>query len=488
MRRILRSVIDYEDGKLSQEALNSNFLRAKDVPFEWANPVEEKLWRTVCEFQSAHGASPSFNLLHDYFERANDIEATEHLKNDIRAAPTFSRENFSALVKTLLEGQAAMKIRLAMKDVDSILKNGLEVGKGTEKKKLQGPKDAVDYFTRKAFDALPSARTAIVRGDIARDQEAATQAYLDAKHGQGTLGAITGFNTIDKACHGLKPGELWIHAAATGELKTSFAMQWCANLITRYRRNVLYISAEMPYAQIRRMLTSLHSGNAKWTKALKLDPIDYSKLKTGTLSADEERHYMEVLTDLATNPEHCRNQVWCPDTDITMRDVRAESERIDREMEIGLLVIDHSLIIQPEPEFRRDDYTTRMNSVIRDAKKLALQFNGGKGVPVLLLHQINREGKKEADKNGGRYGLHCLASANEAERSADYVTTTYLNEQHRENGTTLICNLKSRDNKQFDPFVASVDWRCRGIFESLDGDRAGADMSVDDGTFDVGSL
>lgn len=481
MRRLLRSVIDFDDPKLPADALISNFLQLSEASVEWKSPIDDKLYKAVKEFFDDTGSAPSGQTLIDYFERLNDVEATERLA-DIKTAPIYKYTNYGHLLAQLTEEVRGLKMQMLLKDTNEIVSKGLTVTEGRDKKQLRGINDALAYFETKVAKLALNPKVGITRGDAARDAAAMLAEYQKAKAGE-VCGRFTGFNTIDKTCGGLKPGELWIHAGATGELKTSFAMQWCHNLITRYRANVLYISAEMPYEQLRRTLGVLHSSHTKWPLQGKL-PLEYKDVKEGTLSDEDEAHLATVAYDLEQNPEHCQFRVWKPDRDITMADIRMEADRIERDLEIGMIIIDHSLLVRPSEEFKRDDYTTRMNSVIRDAKKLALQFAGGRGVPVLLLHQINREGKKEADKNGGRYGLHCLASANEAERSADYVTTTYLNEEHRANCTTLFSNPKNRDNKPFEPFLASVDWTCRRIFEPFGEEarpRTGSGVMVDDG-------
>ena len=81
-----------------------------------------------------------------------------------------------------------------------------------------------------------------------------------------------------------------------------------------------------------------------------------------------------------------------------------------------------------------------------------------------MLFQINRQGKEEAIKNQGRYKASAIAYANEVEKSADTITTTFLDDDHRRNGTTLFCNLKNRDNPIFEPFMARVEFGCRRIY------------------------
>ena len=61
--------------------------------------------------------------------------------------------------------------------------------------------------------------------------------------------------------------------------------------------------------------------------------------------------------------------------------------------------------------------------MIRDCKKLALNFNHGEALPVLLLFQINRLGKDDADKAEGVYKMKALAYSNECLISGTLVKT-----------------------------------------------------------------
>jgi replicative DNA helicase len=263
-------------------------------------------------------------------------------------------------------------------------------------------------------------------------------------------------------------------------MKTTMATNWCYNLVTRYRSNVFYASLEMKYEHIRRLIYVIHTANARF-RLMGYPPLDYRKVRDGELTAEEEAIYQAVIKDFATNPDYCDFDTWAPDSDITIENMRIEAEMLHQRKEIGMLVVDHGGLAEARKSKKNKDYGVELNSVIRDAKKMALQFNHGEGIPVLLLFQINREGKEYADKNNGEYKMRALAQANEAERSADVITTTYLNAECREHNVTKICCLKNRDNPLFDPFEAAVDFTTRRIFNA--NPYAGADgrgISVDD--------
>lgn len=470
MKRLLRGVIDHQDGALSHDALHANWLRLEASNIDWLNPVDERVFRFVREFVLNHGEQPVARVVTDYFDAANDIEVIERMK-DVAAAPVFARASFGHVISQIQEEQRRLSIKVTLSEAGAILSKGKEVTQGRKKVRLQGSVHALDFLSERLPDLYPAASATKTRGDL-RDAVGETlEAYQAAKRGTA-LGVLTGINTIDVTCLGAKPGELWIHAGFAGEMKSSFALNWSLNAVTRYRTNVLYVSLEMPYAQIRRMVHVMHSATLRWAREGR-QPLDYRKVRDGDLDDEQEEFMNVVLRDFEPNPEHCRFQVWAPDRDVSIADVRGEAQRLQKTMDVGLIIIDHSGLLRLPSS--RDDYTVKLNAEIREAKKLALQFDGGRGVPVVLLHQLNREGKKQADKDGGRLGLHALSYANEAEKSADIVTTTYLNDQLREDGEVLVSNLKNRENPLFKPLKLSVDWTCRKVFE----DRAKAAVVSD---------
>jgi replicative DNA helicase len=261
---------------------------------------------------------------------------------------------------------------------------------------------------------------------------------------------------------------------------TTFALNWCYNLVTRYRANVLYYSLEMPYEQLRLQIYVLHSSHAKW-RGQGYRPLDYRRVRDGELTPEEELFYQKVIEDFCNNPGYCKFEIRSPDHDMTVEDIKLDAELTHKQMEVGLVVIDHGQLMEARKGKKSKDYVVELNSIIRDTKKFCLHFNHGEKIPTLLLFQINRQGKEEAVKNQGRYKMSALAYANEVEKSADVITTTFLDDEHRRNGTTLFCNLKNRDNPIIEPFLARVEFACRRIYnlDSYQGSD-GRGMGVED--------
>jgi replicative DNA helicase len=458
MKQLLRSVIDF-DGLITQENLVFNLQKLVNSRYEWQRPDDQRVYRFVIDYFQQRLEVPQSVTVIDYFERLKDVEVIERVK-DIASASAYVRTNFKYLLDTQLEEQNRVKAVAILKETQEIITKGLEI----EGERKAGVRDGLQHFAGKANELIIPDYNARIRGDIRVDGNEVWNEYETAKLNKDkAYGRFTGLTNIDDVCHGQKKGELWVHAAYPGELKTTFAMNWCYNLVTRYRANVLYCSMEMPYAQLRKQAYVLHSANMRWRQEGFGEPLDYRKVRDGNLNPAEEKFYQEVIRDFNYNQGYTSFEVWAPDKEVTMDDIKLEAELLHKQMEVGLIVLDHGMLIEARKKKRSKDYVVELNSVIRDAKKLALHFNGGEGIPVLMLYQINRQGKDDADKAEGRYKMKALTYANETEKSADIISTTYLNEEHRKAGTTLFCNLKNRDNPLFEPFVASVNFSARRI-------------------------
>lgn len=473
---LLRSVLDV-DGGVSQENLVANFQKLLASHIEWTQPGDQRVYDFILNFFQQRLEIPARQTLVDYFEARRDQEVVERIK-DLDGVKPYIRTNYAHLISATVEEQNKVKAITLLKESQEIIAKGLVIGQ----EKKQGLREGILHFSQNAHRLIVYQHNSRLQGNLREDGQEVWDQYQEAKANKGLAwGKFCGLNNIDKVMRGVKKGELWLHAAFTGELKTSFALNWAYNLVTRYRSNVFYVTLEMPYEQVRQMIYAMHSSNPRF-KTLGYVPLEYEKISAGTLTPEEEAFYKIVIDDFVHNPEYGAFDVWSPDDDVTTDDIKMSAELQHQKNEIHLLVIDHGGLVEPRKKKRGKDYTIELNSVIRDSKKLALHFNHGEKVAVLLLFQINRDGKDYADKSEGRYKLRALSYANEAERSADVVTTTYLNDEHRAAGTTLFDCLKRRDGPFFPHFVAGVDWKTRRIFnhDQLTGATSDRGMSLDD--------
>ena len=479
MKRLLRSIIDVK-GAVTQENLVFNFTKLMNAKIEWGRQDDTKVYNFIYQFFSAQLEMPSIQTVKDYFEGIDDLEVTERLKV-IESAEWYIRTNFSHLLTQILDEQHKLKAVALLKESHDILTRGLEI----DGERKFGIRDSLTHFTARANDLIVPNFNARFRGDVRQDAKEMMDEYTLAKNSKDKVwGRFTGIVEIDRACRGAKRGELWVHGAFPGELKTTFATNWCYNLVTHFNTNVLYISLEMPYEQVRRNIYTLHTANTKWVDQGLQPPeyvgLDYRKIRDGELSEAEEKFYFEhVIPDFNTNPNYYHFEVLNPEKEMTMLDIRMEAELLHKQEALGFVVIDHGQWVEARKTKKSKDYTIELNSVVRDAKQFAMRFNNNEGIPVLLLWQINREGKDEADKNEGEYKLKAFTYSNEVEKTADVVTTTYLNKTHREQSTTRLSNPKNRDNPPFLPFDAYANLTTRRMLGVDRTKQTGSGMSVE---------
>jgi replicative DNA helicase len=463
-KRLLRSVIEF-DTEISVENLQRNFQRLRRSVdanrFSWQHPADEVIYKYVQSFFGIHLEVPSLQTVLNYLQDINNVEAAERVK-DIAAEQPYARTQFSELLRNLQEQQASLKLRVLLKESNEILTKGIRNEKTGEL--VRGPEAAVQHFTLGAREVLLDEMSSQISGDIRQDGDVMRNEYEKAESDpQSTFGVLCGINEIDNNCKGIKPGELWIHAAFPSELKTFFANNWAYNAMVRFKTNVVFISLEMTRPIMRRNVYALHTANHRfWMQGY--EPLDYKNIRDGKLTLEQKDFYVNhVIKDFESNPTYGIYELVIPDKDWTMSDIRSEVEILNKQFEVGLIIIDYGLLVQPITKRKNDSYTVEMNSIITSAKRMALTFNMGQMVPILMLFQINRSGKDEADKNDGVYKMNALSWANSAEKDADVITTTYLNQERRDQRRTTISNLKNRDNPQFEPFDAHIMWEPRKI-------------------------
>lgn len=251
---------------------------------------------------------------------------------------------------------------------------------------------------------------------------------------------------------------------------TSFALNWAYKTACIFKYNVYYYSLEMPVEQVRRILYVMHSNHPKFRR-MGYEPLDYRKIRDGVdsdgnkISQAEIDFFNLVVDDMEqgfASKEYGAIFVECPDEPVTtMTMVKSRIEMVHQTTPIHLVFLDYLGLLSADRRF--SDYREELNSIFRSAKQMCLTFNRGERIPIVAMHQMNREGKKDADKNDGRYTAQALADSSAAERTADVITYSYLNDDLRRDQQVKIGCIKNRDNPHFEPFLANIHFPSRFI-------------------------
>lgn len=210
---------------------------------------------------------------------------------------------------------------------------------------------------------------------------------------------------------GGKAGRLWIVAAYAKEGKTQECKELIYHASTQCGRGCVVITSEQTRSDVRLMLAIRHSH--------KFIPggLPFQKVISGQLSPQQEDVLRQSVNDLKSK-NYGPVTYWQAPGGTTMSDVRAFLEACARRHPVDVAMLDHTMLFQPTNPTRSE--VGDLTGVIREAKQIALDFNGGKGLWMVAAHQIKREGYEKA-LTRGYYVASDLAGSSEAERSADVV-------------------------------------------------------------------
>ena len=508
MKILLRSIMVSDPTTDNPTEAFKNYLKMDESSIRADIPQDQKIWDHIREFCRAHGHAPEVRSVRSHFMDEKDDETLNRIEAIVKFKPQY-RGDFEQRVSSIADEQRTLDVIQLLREAGKITQTGIEIQEGRGKKRqLKGPIDAVRYIMEKSHDVVTPTFGSKLSGEVTADGDSFIEQYerveLDPYAGVGNL---TGLAQMDEALKGAKRHELWTHAAFTGGLKSTFILNWAYNQAVMYGNSSVIFSLEMPYVQCRNILYAMHALHDCFKDVrIKLgiqDPdgptkgLDYTKIRDGQLSPNEKRFLVEhVAPQFSKGPSNSIQghgiphgkihiEVADPDkSDFTVADLRAKAELIYAENPFQTIYVDHVGLMAPR--HRHSSTTERLNECIRDLKRLAMSFNRGQGVAVVALFQINREGYKRvlAKKEklatskdqqsqaiaatAPAYNLTDLSYANEAERSSDIVTATWVDDDLRQQGMCQFQCLKSRDQAPFEPFWARIEWPCRRMISCND--------------------
>lgn len=471
MERILRGLLQIGSTPEAEDCVR-NWTRLQEYSLDFPTVEDKLIFDYVRTFFGQMSAPPDFAIIREFFEKEDNIEAVARL-DEIKSAQPYIGTNYLAIVRAEEERQQTKGLVMLFRDASLIAEHGRNLDKPLNGKKvLKGVPDAVNFVYDRLHDFTRIEGGEKLEGVITEDADEILEEYETVEKMDKYAGRnLFGLEPVDAMCRGHRMGEYWIHTAFAGELKTSLALNYAYNNAYVYGKNIFYAILEMPYKQLRRQLYVIHSSHGKfvtdwWKEDEKLGvPIDdrytgldYRKVRDGELSPKDKERLRKVAQDFRSTSKG-RLFVWRPGDEATIFDIRRKAEMFHNKYGCDGIVVDHLGLVKPK--YRTSDFVTTSNAIVRDGRLMALNFARGRGVPVLALFQMNRQGKLRADKNDGRYDMAAISYANEVEKSADVITWTYLNDQLRSAGKFYMGNLKNRDNPIFDRMIGKILWQSK---------------------------
>lgn len=496
MKTLLRSTFQVKPTESLDFALqNYNLVRSSGLSFD--NPEDVAIWNYVIDFVRDHQHVPNIGTLRTHFDRIQEHTVSDRLEMLSLDRPKVQGD-FRVHLNSLVEDKRLRRMNQILADARSILTTGIQIKDGKKTRVMKGPVDSVRYILDNSQEVVAPITGERLSGDIPNDGQDFWDEYerVEADPLAG-MGQFCGIEQIDTAIRGAKKQELWLHAAFTGGMKSTFALNWAYNQAVYYKFSTCFFSLEMPYKQCRRILYAMHSGHEKFDKFRpkgKGDEVTVQRIQFGELSKKARKFMKDYVVPDFNDPENkygsIHIEVADPDKEaIKVADIRSRAETLFAKKPFHMVFVDHALLIAPRKWVAST--TERLNEVLRDCKRMAMNFNRGEGMAVVCLFQISREGYKMAMKRGdkdpekrGEYDLTNLSYANEAERSSDIVTATWIDDDLKKESLVKFQCMKTRDHAPFDRFIASVDWNVRRI-KTLDASEQGLNIedvaqSIDD--------
>lgn len=447
MERILKSIVVTKE-QSKQDLLRENiaFLVTSKLTFPG---VDQEIFGFVFNYEDKFGEAPTIQTVKDTFKKETRLEVLERLKT-VETATAYVKSGFQKLVEDFFIEQQDREFGTLLKESAAIATQGLRFGKHEIRK---GTRAAARHFLENSDKFLMIGVGGKTEGDIREDgDEVLDEYYAKKADPRKGVGQLMGIEKIDKNFRGTRKGELLLLAGHYGEYKSTIAVNYAYNQAVKYGWSSIFFSLEMQYSHIRRMLYAIHSAHLKFKEIF--PPLNYEKIRDGLLNDEEEHFFKIAVEDFKKNPDYGQIYVVQPDEDVTVSDIKAKSEFINRKFGIQTIFVDYFGLVESERKY--GDFTIDLNFVLKRAKKLATQFNNGEGIAVVSPFQTNRKGRAEAEKNDWVYKPDCLSYANEAERAADVIIWSIIGDDMRKNNEIKLGNLKARDHKLFEPFMVRI--------------------------------
>ena len=217
-------------------------------------------------------------------------------------------------------------------------------------------------------------------------------------------GVPTGYHDLDRLTCGLQRSDLIVVAGRPSMGKTAFALNIAEHAAVEGGVVCAIFSLEMSQEQLmRRMLCSRAE-------------VDAGKLRGGFLSESDWPRLTRAAGLLSEAP------IFIDDSPaLNVLEVRAKARRLQREHDLGLVVIDYLQLMRGVG--RIESREREISEISRALKALAKELN----VPVVALSQLNRGVESRQDK---RPQLSDLRESGAIEQDADVIAFVYRDEMY----------------------------------------------------------
>lgn len=185
----------------------------------------------------------------------------------------------------------------------------------------------------------------------------------------------TGLNDLDELTD-LRAGELLVIGARPSIGKTMMALKLARHTAKR-GKPVLFVALEMTRNELRDRVVAAECG------------IDHRTLRDHTLTDWDKKRIMDKWDSLVDLPLYIEDP-----SSLSIGGVRTLARDYRRRHGIELVVIDYLGLLSPDTSDKNATRERQVAEMSRSAKLLAKEL----GIPVVLVHQINRNPTQRADQ------------------------------------------------------------------------------------------
>lgn len=251
---------------------------------------------------------------------------------------------------------------------------------------------------------------------VPRSQEEICLDYLERQRAGVDKGCwvYTGWRPLDSLMGGTRPTGFVIVGARPGIGKTSFCLQWADQIASKTGRPVCFISCEMDYEELSERVVSQftfvparnHQAANIAATAERRTPVYYYEGQTEFVQIVERIYKMRLLYN-----------------------------------DLAAVFIDYLGLIEPPPGRYGSD-TEKVGAISKGLRNIARDER----VPIIALHQINRENEKLIDK---RPQKHQLRGSGQLEQDATQILLLHSEDPPDQEKVTMEVHLaKNRGGKE----------------------------------------
>lgn len=235
-------------------------------------------------------------------------------------------------------------------------------------------------------------------------EDSLTSYLARQEHGQQVRGMTFGMPEVDNHLFGVHPAEIAVVAAGSGVGKTWIAIKTSLAEWRAGRKTVLW-TLENPLTTIFDRMACMGAS------------VSYADWQRGTCEEEEVLAVVDLLDEI-------RDSQHKPVVIHPRKGERSAVAMVRKSLVLGAqsLTIDQLSHVTPPKDTRRHGRREQISGVMYELQE-SLQ-EGEDPLSCLLLHQINREGKKES-RSTGRYIMEHLAESADIERAVDFIFTIY---------------------------------------------------------------